>query len=296
MGVIDHPPLTPPVKGGVRGDMQKILFGTAGVPRSARASDTISGLKRIKALGLDAMELEFVRGVYMKPFMARQVRQVKESLGLKLTVHAPYFINLNAREAYKLSASIRRILDSAYMGFLCGAESVTFHPAFYLGQPAKQVYQAVKKQMQKMLNQLNKEKIDVTLKPELTGKPSQFGSLEELTRLARELRGIGFCLDISHLHARTAGACNTYEEFASVWKTIKKRLGQPALNDMHLHLSGIKYTAKGEREHLNLRQSDFNYKDFVKSLRDFKVGGILICESPNLEGDALLLKKNYQRI
>jgi deoxyribonuclease-4 len=31
-------------------------------------------------------------------------------------------------------------------------------------------------------------------------------------------------------------------------------------------------------------------------LRDYEVKGLVICESPNLEEDALLLKETYQRL
>ena len=60
-----------------------------------------------------------------------------------------------------------------------------------------------------------------------------------------------------------------------------------------MHLSGINYTPKGERNHLNLPESDMEYAALLEALKDFKVGGQLICESPNLEEDARLLKDTY---
>ena len=55
----------------------------------------------------------------------------------------------------------------------------------------------------------------------------------------------------------------------------------------------ISYTAKGERQHLNLKESDMNYVDLLKVLKAFDVRGALVCESPNIEGDAKLLKETY---
>ncbi|MBI4835060.1 MAG: TIM barrel protein [Planctomycetes bacterium] len=278
-----------------------LLFGTAGVPRSSKEGNTISGIERIKELGLDAMELEFVHGVNLSSQLAEKVREAKERLGIRLTCHAPYFINLNSDEKPKYEASIKRIMDSARIGFIAGVENVTFHAGFYQGGEPEAVYQKIKGGFEKILNGLAKEKIKIRLTPELTGKGSQFGSLEELLRLASELArgelaesiGVGLCLDISHLHARSGGAFNTRAEFDSVWKQIKKSLGAKGLEDIRIHISGIRYSAKGELEHLNLKDSDFNYKDFVESLKANKIGGIAICESPNLEGDALMLKKLY---
>lgn len=274
----------------------KLLFGTAGVPRSSKASDTLSGLERIKELGLDFMELEFVQGVRMEEPLARKVAEKREKLGLHLTVHGPYFINLNAREPYKIEASQKRIYDSARIGAICGAESVTFHAGFYLGDPPEKTCQAIKKNLQTVLKQLKQEKINIRLSPELTGKPSQFGSLDELLHLASELEGVALCIDFSHLHARSGGKYNSYEEFAVALKKVKKSLGPKALEELHIHTSGIKYSAKGELAHLDLSDSDMNYRDLLRALKDYQVGGFLVCESPNLETDAALMKRYYEGV
>jgi deoxyribonuclease-4 len=270
-----------------------LLFGTAGIPHSAPKRDTVSGIRQIKTLGLDAMELEFVHGVNLSPETAKRIGDAQKESGIQLTVHAPYFINLNSPEQAKYKASIKRILDSGRMGFIAGAKNVTFHAGFYLGGSAFATYKKIKEAFKEIIKFLDKEKIGVRLTPELTGKATQFGSLEELVKLAGELDSIGMCLDISHLHSRTNGKYNSLKEFNSIWKLIQKKLGKSFLDDIRIHISGIQYTAKGERMHLNLKESDFNYGDFIKSLLEYKIGGILICESPNLEEDALLLKKIY---
>ncbi|MBI5779898.1 MAG: TIM barrel protein [Planctomycetes bacterium] len=275
--------------------MGNLLFGTAGVPRSSSEPHTIAGLARIKELGLGAMELEFVQGVRMGEALAKEVNKKRQELGLTLTVHAPYFINLNAHEPEKIDASKKRIYDSCRIGALCGAVNVTFHAGFYLGDPADKTYQTIRNNLKEIISRLNKDKIDIRLTPELTGKASQFGSLEELIKLAEELP-IGMCIDFSHLHARSAGKYNSYQEWTDVLKQIAKELGSGFLKNLHIHTSGIKYSDKGEQEHLNLPESDMNYKDLLKALKEHQVGGILICESPNLETDALLMKKHYEAI
>ena len=276
--------------------MGNLSFGTAGVPRSAEEPHTIAGLTRIKELGLGAMELEFVQGVRMGEALAKEVNAKRQELGLTLTVHAPYFINLNAHEPEKVEASKKRIYDSCRIGALCGAINVTFHAGFYLGDPAEQTYKTIKNNIQEIISRLKKDNIDVRLTPELTGKASQFGSLEELIHLAQDLPQIGFCIDFSHLHARSGGKYNSYKEWMDVLKQIEKELGKTFLQNLHIHTSGIKYSAKGEREHLNLPESDMNYQGLLKALKEFNVGGVLICESPNLETDALMMKSYYESI
>ena len=273
--------------------MSGILFGTAGVPHSAETNTTIDGIKRIARLGLGCMEIEFVRRVTMGEAGARLVAEVAAEEGIKLSAHAPYYINFNAHEPEKITASQERLYRTAKIASLCGAQSAIFHTAFYLGDEPEKAYDVIKKSLEELLGRLEREKIRISLRPEIMGKPSQFGTVEEVIKLCNELKGLAPCMDFAHWHARS-GADNSYEEFVSVLKQFEKGLGRVALDDMHIHLSGINYGPKGERNHLNLEESDLQYIEFLRAIRDYEVGGLIICESPNLEEDAMLLQKTYK--
>ena len=272
--------------------MAGLLFGTGGTPHSSKADTTIDGIKRIAELGLGCMEVEFVQGVRMGEAGAHLVAEVAAREGVKLSAHAPYFINLNANEMEKIRASQGRILQTARIASMCGAESIVFHAAFYLGGSPDRAYNAVKKHLEETLDQLKKENNRVWIRPEIMGKPSQFGTLEEILDLCTELERVAPCIDFAHLHARTGGF-NSYPEFASILQQVKERLGRTALDGMHIHASGIAYGKKGEIKHLNLKESDFNYAELLQALRDYDARGMVICESPALEEDALLLQEAY---
>ena len=275
--------------------MAGLLFGTAGIPRSTKIKSTQSGIERIAELGLGCMEMEFVRGVRMSEAGAHLVAETATRTGVKLSAHAPYFINFNAHELEKIKASQERLLQTARVAWLCGAESVVFHPAFYLGDSPEKAYDTVKKYLRETLTQLKEENNRVCIRPETMGKPSQFGTVEEILNLCTELGGLGICMDFAHWHARTGGL-NSHREFASILQQIEEKLGRAALDNMHIHVSGIAYGGKGERKHLNLKESDFQYTELLKALKDYDVKGIIICESPNLEEDALLLQTTYNTL
>jgi len=275
--------------------MAGLLFGTGGAPHSSKTLSTIDGIKRIAELGLGCMEIEFVQGVRMGEAAARLVAETAAREGVKLSAHGPYFINLNAREPEKIIASQGRILQTARIAAICGAGSVIFHAAYYLGDPPEKTYNAVKKYLGEVMNQLKRENNRVLVRPEVMGKPSQFGTIDEILRLCTELEGVGIGMDFAHWHARS-GRANSYPEFTSVLQQIKQRLGDEALNDMHIHVSGIAYGEKGERNHLDLPESDFKYAELLKAFKDYDVKGIVICESPNLEEDALLLQEAYNKL
>jgi deoxyribonuclease-4 len=241
------------------------------------------------------MEMEFVQGVRMGEVSAALIREVAIKAGVKLSAHGPYFINLNARELEKIKASQGRILQTARIASICGAESITFHAAFYLGDPPEIAYNMVKKYLKEIMQQLKQENNRVWVRPEIMGKLSQFGTIEEVLNLSTELEGVAPCLDFAHWHART-GRFNSYQEFASILEQVGERLGRAALDNLHIHVSGIYYGKKGEIKHLNLKESDFQYAGLNKALGDYDAKGMVICESPNLEEDALLLQATYNTL
>ncbi len=275
--------------------MTGLLFGTGGTPRSAKTGSSIDGIKRIAELGLGCMELEFVQGVRMRKESAIQVSETATRAGIKLSAHAPYFINFNAHEPEKIRASQERLLQTARIAALCGAENAVFHTAFYLGDQAEKAYSTVKKYLAETLSQLKKERNQVRIRPELMGKGTQFGTIEEILNLSTELEGVAPCIDFAHWHART-GKFNSYHEFAAILEQLEERLGRTALDNMHIHVSGIAYGEKGEIKHLNLEESDLQYVELLKALKDYDARGIVICESPNLEKDALLLQATYHNL
>ena len=239
------------------------------------------------------MELEFVRGVRMGERTARAVRETAERLGIKLSVHAPYYINLNAG-GETLVKSRERILDSARIGHICGAKSVVIHAGFIQGGSRQAVYGTIKSRFIELREILKSEGANITLRVETMGRNSQFGSLDEALAIT-EVEGVMPCIDFSHLHAVT-GKNNSREEFSYILERIEDKLGRKGLGNMHIHVSGIEYSDKGEKRHLVFAESDFKYKELAQAFCDFDIGGMVICESPNLEVDALKLKEEYDTI
>lgn len=277
--------------------MQELLFGTGGTPlSSSRPKNPLNAIKRIAELGLGCTELEFTYGVRMPDTEAEQVANLARKLKIKLSAHAPYYINLNAHEHDILIASQDRMLQTVRVSYICGALNIAFHAAFYMKDEPAEVYERVKKILTGLTAEVKRQNKAVWLRPELMGKVSQFGNLEETLILCSEVEGLAPCIDFAHLHART-GKYNSYYEFKSVLNQVEKRLGRAALDNMHIHLSGISYnTRTGELMHLNLRESDLKYEELLQALKEKEVKGILICESPNLEEDALHLLETYHKV
>lgn len=275
-------------------DFDKLNFITAGMPLTTGKGSYPSAFEILKNMELDGMELEFVHGVRMSDEHRNFVKD--KSKDFVITAHGPFYINLNSQEADKIDASVQRIIDTASVASQAGAFSITYHAAFYMGKDKETVYNQVKEQTKRIIDVLEREKIDVWVRPETTGKGTQWGDVDEIIRLSKEFEKVLPCIDFSHLHARSVGAYNTYDEFSRVLEKLGNEVGQYAIDNFHGHLAGIEYTAKGEKNHLNLENSDMNYKDLLKVLKEFDVKGALVCESPNIEEDCKLLKEYYSSI
>lgn len=269
----------------------KLNFLTAGMPLRTGKGSYQKAFDILKDMELDGMELEFVHGVRMSEESRGFVKECSDNF--IITAHGPFYINLNSKEEDKVEASVQRIIDTAAVASQAGAFSITYHAAFYMGKDKETVYNQVKMQTKRICDVLERENIKVWVRPETTGKATQWGDIDEIINLSKEFEQVLPCIDFSHLHARSAGEYNTYDEFSYVLEKIGKELGQYALDNFHGHLAGIEYTAKGERQHLELEQSDMNYKDLLKVMKEFGVKGALVCESPNIEDDCKLIKNYY---
>lgn len=272
-----------------------LRFAVAGAPLSTPgARGSLLGLKRAHELGIQAMELEWVQSVPKNPEHMLKIRELAESLDITLTVHAPYYVNLNSPEKATLMASIKRILDALSMSELAGVRSVCVHAAFNLGQSPDVVYKNVSKAVAMIMDKKAKLFPHVNLALETMGKQAQFGTMEDSLKISKEF-GNYPCVDPAHLHARANGGVNSKKEWNEMFDLYEKYLGKKSLKNVHMHFSGIAYGEKGEKNHLPLQDSDANWEDFLKVLSERKIEGTVVCESPAMEDDTLLMKETYER-
>lgn len=273
-----------------------VRFAVAGVPHGTpKPGGTVNGLIYAHSLGITAMEIEWVQNVPGDPKRMEEIRSTAERLGMTLTVHAPYYVNLNSSDPAKLDASIGRVVKALSMAEFAGVSSVCVHAAFNTGLPPEKVYGNVKKAVARILKDKKKLFPNVNLGLETMGKHAQWGTLEEVLAMSKEFSQYP-CLDPAHLHARYNGKINSVEEWNDMFDTYENSLGKKSLQNMHIHFSGIEYNAHGERRHLPIQKSDAQWKEFLKVLKDRRIDGVVVSESPLLEEDTLLLQREYGKL
>src|SRR5512134_1368493 len=273
------------------------LFGTVGSPLATpkKPGGSIGAIEFSKTLGLNTLELGWVQSVRVTEVTCAAIKAMAEACGFSLSVHAPYFINLNGL-AEEWPKSRKRLMDAAIYGNLAGATDIIFHPGSYFMNPPEEVLKIAIPRLQGCVEELRKAGNPVTLRPETMGKSAMLGSFEDTLEMSKAIEGVEPCVDFAHLHARPGdGTMNTYAEWSALLKVYQKALGKKALKRLHIHLSGIEYGPKGEKNHLELAKADLNLKALFQALQDFGCAGRILCESPIMEQDALHMKQAWNK-
>jgi len=273
-------------------------FGTVGTPRTTpkKPGGAVGGVMRLNELGLDAFEIGWVRSVRVKEETCALIKEAGAEHHVALSVHAPYYINLNAEDE-EWPKSRKRLMDAAHYGNLAGATDIIFHPGSYFGRPPGKVLEKAIPRLQGCVDELRAGDNPATLRPETMGKSALLGTLQDALVMSKEIEGVEPCVDFSHLHARAGdGTRNSYEEWTEALKRYKKALGARALKRMHIHISGIEYGPKGERKHLMLAESDFDLEGLLRALHDMGCSGRIVCESPIMEDDALVIQEAWSKL
>jgi deoxyribonuclease-4 len=218
----------------------------------------------------------------MREIDAKPIGEAAKRLDIKLSIHAPYWINLNSTDKKKIQESAERILKCCEIGHILGAYAVVFHAGFYGKMEKEETYQNIKRQIEKMQSEIKKKGWKVKLAPETMGKINVFGDASEILRLMRET-GCFCCVDFAHLFARYQGKL-TYKEIYEKFRHL------PSL---HCHFSGIIYGEKGERSHKITPDSEL--RKLLEVLPKNKEI-VIINESPEPVDDSVKSIKIWKRL
>jgi len=263
-----------------------LRFGPAGIPASGRTHE--EGLQLVNALGLGALEVEFVHGVRMGFEEAARIGRLARKLDILLSAHAPYYINLNSKDEAIVEKSVKRIVDTMRMAGALGARTVVVHAGYYSGMDPARATQVMVRRVRECRDAADAAGCrEVMLGLETMGRRASWGTVEEIMEVAGHVDRVVPVLDFSHVHARCNGCLTTAEAF----RELLDRLAGPGTRSLHCHFSGIEFGRAGERRHLEVVSASPDFSLLAPVLLERDADITIICESPLLEQDALLMKK-----
>ncbi|MCS7123580.1 MAG: TIM barrel protein [Candidatus Aenigmarchaeota archaeon] len=268
--------------------MFEIRLGPAGIPISSKVKNTIEGIKTVKEIGLNAMEIEFVRNIYIKKKDTEEIKNIANSLDVKLSVHAPYFINLLSENEKTVKKSKEFIIQSSEISELIDSRFVVIHAAYYKKLDKKTALEKMKEISFELIDKLKELGIKNTkLAYETMGKESQFATLDEILELVREVgsKYLTVCVDFSHIFVRNNGKID--------YKEIFDKIEKNKIDYLHTHFTGVKYNLK-TKKFIDIHtpiNSNPSFKKLAQEILKRKINITIISESPILEKDSIKMKK-----
>lgn len=248
-----------------------IKIGPAGIGELKNIEQTF---KKYNEFGIKAAEIPFTYGVYIKDEEdIKNVRMASEKFGISLSIHAPYWINLNSKDENKIEKSKERILKCCEVGERLGAKIVVFHAGYYSGLKEDESYNNIKNAIFEMQKFIERKGWKIKIAPETMGKNSVFGSFEQIYNLHKETK-CSFCIDFAHILARDKKV--NYEKIKKLFTEDK----------WHCHFTGIVYGEKGEKHHKKTEKED--WEKLLQELKKIKNKEIVIInEAPDPFTDSI---------
>lgn len=270
--------------------MTDIRFGPAGNSDSFYAAGfkaTIQAFAWLEERGLDAFEYPFGRGVALSRETAEAIGREAARRRVRISAHAPYYINLADPSEEARQKSLNYILEAALRLCWMGGERLVVHVGAQKKLTREDALRHSGEGLMEALGMLEKNGLPVRLCVETMGKRAQIGDLDEVLGLCLLDARLMPCVDFAHLHALGQGALQTQRDFADILDKTERVLGAERASGMHIHFSTVEYTAAGEKMHRTFAESRFGPRFEMLSplLAERKYTPTVICESRGTQAE-----------
>lgn len=274
-----------------------VKFGPAGIPIGLKKGGTKEGIEYVAKLGLEAFEVEFVRGVKMGLEEGKRVGEIAKKYNISLSAHCPYWINTCAKEKEKLETTKRNILQTAEIANAMKARIIVFHPGYYMGRSSEECIKISVSTLKEVKEKMDQKGWKILLGLETTGGKSELGTLDECIKIANEIDDAVPVIDFAHIHGRNGGCLRKEKDFNKIFDQIEKDFDKKYLKDFHSHFTELEYGEKGEIKHIPIGKEDEPpFEPLAKVIVENGYCGTIISESPFLEEDALKMKKIMEKM
>ncbi len=252
----------------------------------------------LATMGLNAYEYQAGRGVRISRPMAAELGRAAQRHGIKLSIHAPYYINLTATDAKIVANTRKHLLAAMEAADAMGAGVVVFHPGSGGGKELgrEMAFNLARERLAEITQMaVSRGLSHVRLAVETAGKKNQLGNLVEIAGMCNVHPMVIPCIDFAHLHALDGGSISTLDDYLQILNFLAKNLGIPALENLHIHFSPIEYTTGGEKKHRTLAAQGFGppFEPLAKILAERNYEWTIICESDDTQTEDALA---YQRM
>ena len=276
--------------------LNRVLFGPAGYPSEARGN-----VKRVFQIlteaGVDALEYAAVHGLRTKEDKAKLIGELSKESGISMSLHAAYYISLASKTPRIREASKERLVKALRFAPLMNVKRIVFHPGYLGGLSKEDAHVVIRDALRSVWETAGDQGGGAFLAPEIAGKLSAYGSIEQIISLCQEVEGCIPTIDWAHLYARSQGEVNDKQNYLKILTQFEDELGDLFVNNMHFHISGITFTEKGEAAHRPLGQEwGPDILPLVEIVRECGYKPTFISESTNPLQGALYAKFLFEEL
>lgn len=275
------------------------VFGPAGNSLSFSQmgyKHTLQAPEYLKKMGLDAYEYQCGRGVNISLNKAEEFGKLCNENGIKVSLHAPYYISMSSTDEEKRLNSIKYILDSARAVNAMGGNRIVVHTGSCGKISREYALELACDTMKKALAALDDESLGhIHICPETMGKVNQLGTLDEVITLCTLDERLIPCIDFGHLNARDLGFFKTKSDYNTVFEKIADSLGEERRRTFHSHFSKIEYTQGGEKRHLTFADTVYgpDFEPVMELTAKYNCDTVYICESDGTQAEDAKTMKDY---
>jgi len=255
----------------------EIRIGPSGLPDLPSFEDMAAWLA---AEGYRAVEVGFVSGFWLSYDDAPELAAALRERDVVVSVHAPLAAFMGHVEREKKFKMALGMLDhTAGLAKALGAEVIVFHPGFLLGRDHAQTIRDVVDQLGDLRERLESKDRLVPFGIEVMGRVRDFGSIDDVLEISRQVDFVRPVLDFAHMHATSGGAYTDVDAFASALEATDEVMapGEP----FHIHFSDIAYANRNETKHLPYGEGTLRAEPLRDALARFDRPATVISESPD---------------
>ncbi|MFZ7133843.1 MAG: TIM barrel protein [Eubacteriales bacterium] len=276
-------------------------FGPSGKPENfyQKYKDSNSIPQWLHDHDLDAFEFPFTKSLNIGQEKAENIGESAKDLNIKMSIHAPYAIDLIHPQQEIRNKSIKDLFRAMLIASWLGADRVVFHPGRKTEERNIADVDRLKESMEIIMDHYFKFNFSgIYLCPEVMGKTHQMGSIDEILSICNIAEEVMPTLDFAHIHGRYNGLLKKEEDFKKVLELIKNHITKEKLNKLHIHFTKVEYGVKGEKRHRAYGEEEFgpDFCHLAKLLVKNNLSGRVISESrETMLEDAITLKTIYMK-
>ena len=283
---------------------KRASFGPGGNSESFYASgkkSTADAPAWLSERGLDAYEYQAGNGLTAGAAALKRVGDEAARHGIKMSLHAPYYISLSGVDPEKRLKSISYIKSSLDASILLGADTIVVHCGSASKIDREEAMALATDTLCRTLEELDREEYRaIHIGIETMGKRNQLGTLDEVIRLCKLSPRLRPVVDFGHLNARDCGhVFESAADYGSVFDKIANELGDEVASSLHCHFSRIEWTGAGEKKHLTFADTEYgpDHAPLMRAIFEREYAPRIICESAGtMAEDALEMKRVYEAL